>query len=138
MQQQTTQLQVEPKKGAKKGTPDGDRMVHVRVMKPCTYGPTAQLEKRYEVGDELYIPAWRYTSYHDPEVILGKNGQPVMTVRGCFELADRPRPIEDNVGKHPEDMVGLMAQNEELRKRLSILESGFNPGQAKGGKKQEI
>ena len=135
--QMTVQSQTEPKKGVKKGTPEGDRMVHVRVMKPCTYGPTAALEKRYEVGEELYIPAWRYTSYHDPEEIKGKDGKAIMTVRGCFELADRPRPIEDNVGKHPEDVRSLIEQNEEMRKRLAILESGMQPGAPKG-KRQEI
>lgn len=132
-------MQVEPKKGVKKGTPEGDKMLQVRVMRPCTYGPTAALERRYEVGEELTIPAWRYTSWHDPEKIKDKNGKEVLTVRGSFELADRPRAAEENVGKHPENMRDLMEENEKLRQKLSILESGIAPGAGRAkGKHEEI
>lgn len=139
MQQPTeaTARQIEPKKGVKKGTPEGDRLIRVRAMKPCTYGTTPAYEKRYEVGEELTIPAWRYTSYHHPEEIKNAKGEVVMVMRGTFEMADRERPVDDNVGKPSESMQGLLNENEELRKRLAILESNIQPGVPKG-KKQEI
>ncbi len=129
--------QVEPPKGLKKGTPEGDKMLHVRVMKPCTYGPTPALERRYEIDEELHIPAWRYSSYHNPEDIKNKDGKVVLTVRGCFELADRPRPTDDNLGKHPENMRDLMDENEKLRQKLAILESGIAPGAGKAKPRRE-
>ena len=135
--EQTIARQEEHKKGVKKGTPEGDKLLRVRVMKPCTYGTSADLERRYEVGEELTIPSWRYTSWHNPEVILGKDGKPIMTVRGTFELADHPRPTDDNVGRRSDSMQGLINENEDLRKRLAILESGHKPGEGRS-KKQEI
>lgn len=99
-----------------KGTAEGDALIKVRVMKPCVYGPTPKLERRYEIGEELVIPRWRFTDYHEPEVVKG------LTFRGAFELADRPKPVDSNVGQHPEEMVELMAQNEDYAKRIAELE----------------
>ena len=115
------ELQATPKKGLKQGTPEGDKLVRVRVMKPCSYGPTPKLERLYAEGEELVIPAWRFTDYHEAEVIKG------ITFRGTFELADRPKPVGDNVSQHPEEMQELMAQNEELKLRLAALEQKEGP-----------
>jgi hypothetical protein len=134
---QAVEIEQEPKDGLKRGTPEGDKLIRVRVMKPCTYGTTIDLERRYEVGEELTIPAWRFTSWHNPKVILGKDGRPVMTVRGTFELASRVRPQDDNVGKHSATQEALINENADLRKRLAILESGAIPGKG-SAKKSEI
>lgn len=131
--------QVEPKDGVKKGTPEGDRPIRVRVKKPCTYGPSIEFERRYEEGEELTIPAWRYTSWHRfYEIKDPKTGAVIYRQRGTFELADRERPVDDNVGKPSMETKSLLDENERLRQRLAILESGVQPGQAPKGKKQEI
>lgn len=111
------ELQQLPKKGLKPGTPEGDKLVRVRAMKPVSYGPTAKLQRLYEEGEELVIPCWRFTDFHEPEVVKG------ITFRGSFELADRPKPVSDNVGQHPEEMSELIAQNEGYAKRIADLEA---------------
>lgn len=111
------ELQATPKKGLKPGTPEGDKLVRVRAMRPVSYGPTAKLQRLYEEGEELVIPCWRFTDFHEAEIIRG------ITFRGSFELADRPKPISDNVGQHPEDMQELIAQNEDYAKRIADLEA---------------
>jgi hypothetical protein len=110
-----------PKQKLQKGTPEGDKLIRVRCMRVVDYGPTPALTRRYEVGEELTIPMHRFTDWHTPEVVVGKNGES-MSFRGSFERADMPKPIDDNVAKHSEVTQELIAQNEELRKRLAAIE----------------
>ncbi len=112
---------VKPKK-LQRGTPEGDKLVRVRCMRVVDYGTTPALTKRYEIGEELTIPMWRFTDWHNPETITSAKGE-VMSFRGSFELADRPKPIDMNVPQHSEDMQQLIAQNEELRKRLAAVDA---------------
>lgn len=138
---ETVARQVEPKRDLKPGTPEGDKPIRVRVMRPCTYGQSAAFERRYEVGEELVIPAWRYTSWHEKYDIKDKEGRVIFSQRGSFELADRPRAADDNVGKPSLDTQSLLDENERLRQRLAILESAHQPGlpnQGAKAKRQEI
>lgn len=117
------ELQKKPEKGAKPGTPEGDRMVRVRCMRDVIYGPTAKLERRYSGpcdefpdGEELTIPAWRFTDYDEVDTSKG------IPFRGSFVLADKPKPVSTNVAEHPEEMQELMAQNSDYAKRIAELE----------------
>lgn len=107
-----------------KGTPEGDKMVEVRCMRDVMYGPTPKLERLYlgpcdafPEGEKLTIPMWRFTDWHETEVIKG------ITFRGSFERLDRPKPVETNVSQHPEEIQDLMVQNQEYAKRIAALEA---------------
>jgi len=113
--------EVKPKK-LQKGTPEGDKLIRVRCMRRLTYGPSPKLERVYEVGEELTIPMWRFTDWHNPEVITTPKGEQ-MTFRGSFERADLPKPIDPNVPQHSEDMQEVLKQNEELRRRLAAYDN---------------
>jgi hypothetical protein len=106
-----------------KGTPEGDKMVEVRCMRDVMYGPTPKLERLYfgpcdafPEGEKLTIPMWRFTDWHETEVIRG------ITFRGSFERLDRPKPINTNVSQHPEELRELIDQNEDYAKRIADLE----------------
>lgn len=113
--------EVKPQK-LEKGTPEGDKLIRVRCMRVVDYGTTPALTKRYEVGEELTIPMWRFTDWHNPETVVTKSGG-TLQFRGSFERADRPKPIDSNVPQHSEDMQQLIAQNEELRRRLAAVDA---------------
>jgi len=129
--------EAEPKRGLKRGTPEGDKLIRVRVMKPCTYGPSIDLEKQYNPGDVLTIPAWRYTSWNNPEEVKDKDGKIIMKARGTFEPASWFKPSDDGVSRRPENMQTVIDENEKLRQRLAILESGALPDK-NSIKRQEI
>ncbi len=113
-----------------KGTPEGDKMVEVRCMRDVSWGPTPRLERLYlgpcdifPEGEKLTIPMWRFTDWHETEVVKG------ITFRGSFERLDRPKPINTNVAQHPEEVQDLMAQNQDYAKRIADLESRLGPVQ---------
>lgn len=120
--------EVKPKK-YERGTPEGEKLIRVRWMRNGTYGPSPKLQRLYRGpcedfpdGEECTIPMWRFTDYDVSEVVTGKNGEQ-MTFVGSHRRADMPKPIDDNVAKHSEEMQDVMAQNEELRRRLAAYDA---------------
>ena len=105
-----------------KGTPEGDKLVRVRWMRPGDYGPSPALIRRYAEGEECVIPMWRFTDFHNPETIITSNGGS-MTFRGSHEMADRPKPVDANVPQHSEVMQDVLKENEDLRSRIAKLEA---------------
>ena len=137
-------VQAAPKKLVK-GTPEGDKLLRVRCMRRVSWGPSPALTRNYEIGEELTIPAWRFTDYWTPDTVVASNGGS-MSFRGSFEMADRPKPVEENVAQHSEVMQDVLKQNDELRERIAKLEAAgaavplvvVDEKQGKRSKKDEI
>jgi hypothetical protein len=109
-----------------------ETMIEVHCAKDVWYGPTPMLHKLYKGpcqefpnGEKLTIPMWRFTDFDTPIEIKTPRG--VMSFRGSFIRADKIRPVEDNIAKHGEDVAFLLAQNEELKRRLAEKEAGPVP-----------
>ncbi len=97
-----------------------EKMIRVRCMKDVWWGPTPKTHKLYEVGSILDIPESRFTDFH---TLTHEGG---MQWRGAFERLDRVAPPKADEAQ--DDMQKILAQNEELRRQLSILTG--NPASA--------
>lgn len=114
----------EPKLGLKRGTPEGEELIRVRCKVRVRHHPgDPDLAKMYEPGEELVVPKWRYTSFHNPPMVMGPKGQMVQAARGSFEPASYQQPIDDGIAKHSDKMQSVLVDNEALRKRIAELEA---------------